>query len=194
MKRFNYIRRILEVPFGKYFKVAVDYVLNPCNSQDVYYHIKTPDFVCIIPIDSDGNIFMVKQHRYTIDQVSLELPTGHAEEQINDDDTESKRLKKFFHDAKRELLEETGLTTTNDKWFELGWFHAANGISDVKGYIFIAKDVIKEREKKDFDDEAILSVEKLSLKEIIDKIKFGQITDGPTISCIAMAIFNKWIE
>ena len=62
--------------------------------------------VGVIPIDSEGNTWLVGQYRYPLNEYSWEIPEGGCPEGEKELDT-----------AKRELKEETGLVA--NQWEEL---------------------------------------------------------------------------
>jgi ADP-ribose pyrophosphatase len=132
--------------------------------------------IVVLPI-SLGKIVMVKQFRYPIKKVSLELPAGH----VWPDETPVKC-------AKRELKEETGFTAGKIK--KIFSYHPSTEYSDQVYHIFIAEELKKgntNREKYEIIDMQLLDVE-----SVIKKIIKGAITDGRTIVAVLLAKFlNK---
>jgi len=57
---------------------------------------------CVFPIDKEGNVYLETQYRFNLRNILLELPAGRIDEGEN-----------YFECAKRELKEETGLTSNN---------------------------------------------------------------------------------
>jgi len=71
-----------------------------------YTVLKSPDWVNVIPINSDNKIIMVEQYRHGTDEITLELPGGLVE--IGESPIDA---------AKRELHEETGYSGYGDPIF-----------------------------------------------------------------------------
>lgn len=122
--------------------------------------------VCVVPMDDDGNIYMVRQFRYAVDREVLELPAGKLEKNENP-----------LEAAKRELSEETGLTAA--KWTDLGEMYAAVGYSDEIIYVFLAERL--EMGNVHPDEDEFLSVEKYRLHEISNMIMKGKVSDSKTV-------------
>lgn len=87
--------------------------------------------------------------------------------------------------AKRELKEETGLASNT--WLDLGVIYEANGIGEIEGNIFLAKNVAKVGNPLQMDDECITEIIMLSISEIKKLITSNTITDSPTIAALAKA-------
>ena len=83
------------------------------------------DRACILPVDADGNITLVRQFRYAFGEEIWELPAGKLE--AGEDP---------FEAAKRELSEECGLTA--DHFVDLGIVYATVGYDSEKIYLWAA--------------------------------------------------------
>jgi ADP-ribose pyrophosphatase len=166
-------KKIADFPL---FKVFEDIVQLPNGSKLDYYTIEKIPVIVVMPI-SLGKIVMVKQYRYPIKKVSLELPAGH----VWPDETPAKC-------AKRELKEETGFAAGKIK--KIFSYHPSTEYSDQVYHIFIAEELKKgntNREKYE-----IIDMEFLDVESVIKKIINGVITDGRTIVAVLLAKFlNK---
>ncbi len=67
------------------------------DSEEPHYLINCSDFVCIVALNAEGKLLLVRQFRPAAGQAVLEVPSGHLEP------GESPEVA-----ARRELLEETG--------------------------------------------------------------------------------------
>lgn len=161
---------------NNWFKVEKDEVTRPDGTEGEYFTVVSPPAVFIIPQDDDGDIYLIGQHRYTIDEYSIEIPAGGTEWQ---DPLES---------AKKELKEETGFTAEN--WEKLGEFYSANGLLREKAHLYLATG-LKQSGHNEQDEEGIDKTYKLSLDKILDMIQSGEIQDGQTISSLVFLLKKK---
>ena len=62
-----------------WMRVLEDDVINPGGGRNQYGHVHFKNrAVAIVPLDEDGNTWLVGQHRYTLDAWSWEFPMGGA--------------------------------------------------------------------------------------------------------------------
>ncbi|MEO5909995.1 MAG: NUDIX hydrolase [Pelobium sp.] len=103
-------------------------VLNPSGGKGIYGEVHFKNYaIGIIAIDDKDNIYLVGQYRFPLKQYSWELPEGGGS--LDGDPLD---------DAKRELLEETGLVAK--QWEEVMRMHLSNSVSDELGILYLAKD------------------------------------------------------
>ena len=152
---------------GKLLHVNVDEVLLPNNKKAVREYIIHPGAAVIIPVLENGDIVMLRQFRYPVNQVLYELPAGKIDSK--EDPLEC---------AKRELFEETGYTC-KDMTF-LSSFYPCIGYSDEEILIYLAKGLTLH-EGNHSDDDEFLEVMSISLEKALEFIKQGKITDAKTI-------------
>lgn len=124
-----------------------------------------PGGVGILPVDSDGTAYMVRQFRYPFSRELLEIPAGKLEP------GEDPRLC-----AERELSEETGFSA--GRFVDLGVTYASPGISDEVLHIYLALDLVPG--KQHLDEDEWLGVEKWPLEELYAMVLRGEIRDGKT--------------
>ena len=154
-----------------WIRVTEYQVINPSGGKGIYgkIHFKNKA-IGIIPLDKDLNTWLVGQYRYTLDAWHWEIPEGGGP--LQDDPLTS---------AQRELREETGLTA--DSWSEIIHLHTSNSVTDEEGYIFLAED-LQEGNSALEETEADLKVWKLPLKEALQMVLNGEITDSMSIMAI----------
>lgn len=140
-------------------------VINPSGGKGIYgkVHLKNKA-IGVIPLDAEGNTWLVGQYRYTLNEYSWEIPEGGGLLHVDPLDS-----------AKRELKEETGLTAT--KWSLLTRLHTSNSVTDEEAFLYTAED-LKEGENSLEDTEADLKVWKLPLTEAVAMALRGEITDS----------------
>ena len=144
-------------------------VIKPNGEPGIYgkVHFKN-QAIAILPIDEEGNTYLVGQYRYTIDAYSWELPEGGCQQESPLDA------------AKRELKEETGLLA--DKWTLLGENYLSNSVTDEKASIYLAEGLtFSESEPEDTEQ---LQIKKIPIKEAIQMALNGEITDVLSITTL----------
>jgi 8-oxo-dGTP pyrophosphatase MutT (NUDIX family) len=151
-----------------WIKVEEDQVINPAGGKGIYGKVHYKNIaIGIIPIDEEGNTWLVGQHRYPLDVYSWEIPEGGGPE--GEDNVES---------AKRELKEETGLTAQN--WQEILTMHLSNSVSDEVAFIFVATQLTQGATA--FEETEDLAIKKLPIKEAIKMVMEGEITDSMSVA------------
>ena len=127
----------------------------------------------VVPVDDDGNVWLVRQFRAPIDRVLLEIPAGKLDAKDED------RLLA----ARRELAEETGLTA--ERWTHLTDIVTTPGFSDEKISLYLARG-LRAGESHPDDDE-FLNVVRVPLKDLVAAIMRGEIADAKTVCAVMMA-------
>ena len=128
--------------------------------------VEHPGGVAIVPVTEGGEVLMVRQYRYPMEEELLEIPAGKLEYGEN-----------HYDCALRELSEETGCTA--GKMVYLGPIYPSPGFSREILYIYLAMDL--ERGDMHLDENEFLSVEAVALDCLVDKIMVNEIKDGKTI-------------
>lgn len=150
--------------------VHEDQVIMPNGKDGLYGYIDfRGDSVFIVPVDDEGDTYLIQQERYVTKMTNWEIPAGGTDGQSYEDA------------AKRELLEEASVKASSIK--VINEFYLANGIASFKGAICLATDLEKTTQQLDETD-GILAVRKIPLTKVRDMILGGEITDGPTITAV----------
>ena len=124
----------------------------------------------VVPVDEDGNVYMVRQYRCPLETVLLEIPAGKLDHKGED------RLLA----AKRELEEETGFTA--GKWTHLVDLATTPGFCSEVISLYLAQDLTAGEVHPDEDE--FLEVEKIALDKAVDMVINGEIPDGKTQTLI----------
>ena len=117
-------------------------------------------------ITNDESVLFVKQFRYPMKEVLLELPAGKLE--YGEDP---------FLAAQRELEEETGYCA--DKWTDLGFVYTSPGYSDEKLYLYKAENLHFTQCHP--DEGEILQPLEINIDDAIKMINNGEINDAKTL-------------
>ena len=153
---------------GKIIKVTLDQARLPDGTlagREVVYH---PGGVAVLALDEDNTVYLVRQYRYPIQQLLLELPAGKL------DHGEEDRLL----GAQRELSEETGLEAS--EWTYLGYTLASPGFCDEALHMYLARGLT--RKGQHLDQHEFLDVVAMPFHQLVEQVMSGAITDGKTVS------------
>ncbi len=160
---------------GKILDFYKDTMLLPNGKTTEWDFLHHHGAAAVVPVDDEGNIFVVKQYRPGIDGVSIEIPAGCL------NDGEDRRTA-----AIRELEEEIGYTCGKAEL--LLKFHSAFAYCDEYIEIYLCTQLKKSAQKLDEDE--YLEVERIPADALKNMIFEGKITDSKTIAGI-LAYFTK---
>jgi 8-oxo-dGTP pyrophosphatase MutT (NUDIX family) len=170
-------RKVYDNPWITVFE---DNVINPVGGKNIYGHVHFKGkAVAIVPLDNEGNTWIVGQDRYTTREYTWEIPMGGSDPGEEPIDT-----------ARRELKEETGITA--EKLTPLMRLHTSNSITDEEGFVFIARDL--EVGEADFDDMEDLAIRKLPLTDAINMVVQGEITDAISVAALLRIAVDQKIS
>jgi len=159
------VREVYENPW---IRINEHQVLNPSGGKGIYgtVHYKNKA-IGVIPVDDQGNTWLVGQWRYPLEQWTWEIPEGGGE--LDQEPLAT---------AKRELKEETGLTATH--WKMIQRTHLSNSVSDEEGFIFLAEGLVEGNSELE-ETEADMKVWKLPLRDAVQMVTDGKITDSLSV-------------
>ena len=157
-------RSVYENPW---ISVREDQVLRPDGKPGIYgvVHFKCRA-IGVLPVDDEGRIWLVGQHRYTLDQYSWEIPEGGGPEDESPEEA-----------ARRELREETGLVAGHLELMAVA--HLSNSVSDELAYIFRATRLSPGL--SDPEGTERLQVRHLDWDEAWAMLRRGEITDSMSV-------------
>ena len=157
--------------------VYEDQVINPGGGRNIYgnVHFKGKA-IAIVPLDDDGNTWIVGQDRYTLGEYSWEVPMGASDAGEEPIDT-----------AHRELKEETGLSA--GQMTQVMRMHTSNSITDEEGFVFVARD-LSEGDTA-FDEMEVLDIRKLPLEDVLDMIRRQEMTDAISVAAILRVYLDQ---
>ena len=158
---------------GVILHVKRDQVALPNGNPAVREVIRHIGAVCVIPVNDRGEVIVERQYRYPIDRVITEIPAGKL------DSREEDRLSAI----QRELREETGYTA--EEWIPLGDCHPAPAYSDEYISMYMARGLRAGDRHLDADE--FLDVFTVPLKELVDDVMAGRISDAKTQTAVLKA-------
>ncbi len=150
---------------GKIFTVRHATVELPNGSESTRDSIEHHGGAGILPLDSEGNIYLVRQYRFGIGRELLEIPAGKLEP--GEDPLET---------AKRELTEEVGFMP--QRITPLGQMELSPAYLSEITYLYLAEDLTPC--KADLDEDEFLEVVKMPFEEALRQVLDSTITDGKT--------------
>lgn len=156
---------------GRILEVVVDDIRFPNGSEAKRELVIHGGAAAVVPMDEEGNIYLVEQYRHAAGGYTLEIPAGCLEA------GEEGRLC-----AEREVEEEIGYKANSLEY--LMTILPAVGFSTEKIEIFVAKDLVKTQQNLDEDE--YVDVHKVAFDEAVAMIEDGTIKDSKTICALLL--------
>lgn len=144
-----------------------DTVTLPNGRKATREFMSHPGAVAVLPVTADGRIVFVRQFRYPVGRVTLEIPAGKLHSRR---DAPLKR-------AKAELKEETGFTAA--RMLPLFSFWPTSAFSDEVLHIYAATGLTGGAPSP--DDDEFLRVETLTFEKAWKLAQTGRIMDAKTL-------------
>ena len=143
------------------------------NGQRAYRElIKHPGGVCVLPLDEEGNVYMVKQFRYPFGCALYELPAGKLE---------------YGEDHRtcgiRELKEETGAEA--DSFEYLGCIYPTVAYDTEIIHMYLARGL--HFGEQHLDEGEFLDVIKLPFDKVFEMAMNGELPDAKTQTAVLKA-------
>lgn len=158
---------------GVLLSVRRDRVRLPDGREGVREWIDHSGAVLVVAQLDDGRLVFVRQFRYPVGRVLLELPAGRIDP---GEDPEAC--------ARRELREETGFEAR--RWQRLGTIDPCVGYSNERIEIFLARDLTAVGAQPDAEE--FLEIVFVSPEKAEKSVRDGGVTDAKTIAALFLAI------
>lgn len=150
---------------GKIFTVRHAEVELPNGNRGYRDSIEHHGGAGILPLDAEGNIYLVRQYRFGVGKELLEIPAGKLEQ--GEDPLET---------ARRELTEEIGFLPNSIT--PLGHMELSPAYLGEITYLYLGRDLTPC--KAELDEDEFLEVVKMPFADALQEVLDGTITDGKT--------------
>ena len=167
------------------FSVRRDLISVPGRPEEQFGRLvlEHPGAVMVLALDEQERALVVEQYRHPARMRFVEFPAG-----LLDAEDEDPVLA-----AQRELREE-GLVLA-ERWTHLMTTYSSPGLSSERISLYLAEGLTPAPDRGGFvleHEEADMTVSWVALDELLDGVRAGRITDGPTAQALlAYALFRR---
>ena len=155
---------------GRVLHVYKDRISLPNGGTSTREYCRHGGAVSVVPLTKEGEVICVRQYRYAVSEVVLEIPAGKLDGP-EEDHTEA---------ALRELSEETGYTAA--RITPIGELLTSPALLSEVIYMYLAEDMTPGDTHPDPDE--LLDIVKIPLEDMVDRIIRGEITDSKTQAAV----------
>jgi ADP-ribose pyrophosphatase len=147
----------------------------PGGKEMAYAYVERGPAVIVVPVTAGGEIVLIRQYRYPVDEFCLEVPAGTAR------DARDLSLQEV---AAKELCEEVGASC--EQLERIGSFFSNSSMTDEECHIFLGTGAVLLREPKPEPSEKIEIVLK-SAPDALELARAGQMRTGPAALAVLLA-------
>lgn len=166
------VRSTRQVHKGHVINIRIDRVeLSNGHTFDLDI-IEHPGAAAVVPIDAEGQVYLVRQPRHAAGKALLEIPAGKLEP-----GEDPKRC------AARELEEEAGQRAAALE--PLGTIFTTPGFCNERIWLFLATQLTPSHQQ--LDPEEVITVERMPLATAVKMAAQGEIEDAKTVCALLRA-------
>lgn len=158
---------------GAILALRKDQVRMPNGRLTVREVLEHSDSVCMVPLDAEGNVLLVRQYRKPTESVLLEVPAGGIEEGETPEEAAMRELQEEVSHVAGELRELPGF------WLAPGW-------CDEYMYVFLATDLKPSDLEQDYDE--MVDAVRVPLPQTLELIERGEIRDAKSIAALLQTL------
>ncbi|MGA0839812.1 MAG: NUDIX domain-containing protein [Pseudomonadales bacterium] len=171
-------RSVTRVYDNPWIEVSHHAVVKPSGGDGIYGVVRFKNLALgVVPLDDQGNTWLVGQYRYPLDRYSWEIPEGGGPPEVP-----------ALESAQRELREETGIKAR--VWTHLLNMHLSNSVTDESAIAYVAQGL--EFGAPEPDDTEHLVVRRVRFADAVAMVLAGEITDA--LSVAALLKTNEWLR
>jgi 8-oxo-dGTP pyrophosphatase MutT (NUDIX family) len=163
---------------GRIIRLDKDTVAMPGGGDSVREVVRHIGAVCIVAVDDEGRVVLVRQYRHPVGGYLWELPAG-----LRDADGEPP-----LETAKRELAEEAQLSA--ERWSLLVNSYSTPGFCNEQVLIYLAQGLSDAARPEGFEvehEELDMTVERVPLDEAVRRVLSGGIRNASAVIGILAA-------
>ena len=150
---------------SQWYNLRQDLVQTQDGHEFTYTIIDHPGAVWVVPVTTDGQLVLIRNYRYTVDDWCYEVPAGGLLPELTPEKV-----------ARRELMEEVGGTAA--ELHHVGQFYTSNGISNEVAYVYLATGVVLGTSQQEPTE--LMEVHLTPITEALRMAREGEISDGPS--------------
>jgi 8-oxo-dGTP pyrophosphatase MutT (NUDIX family) len=164
---------------NRWLRVREDRVRRANGHEGIYGVVERDDYALIIPVDDNGDLWVVEQFRYPVGRRFAEFPQG-AWDGASEVDRETL--------ARSELEEETGLVAGSLE--HLGHLYGAYGYSDQGFDVWLATD-LRKGEARPSAEEHGMEARRLPRAEWEAMMRRGEVKDSSSLSAWTLLTLHE---
>ena len=154
---------------GKILHIRRDAIRLPNGQEALREVVDHPGGVCVVALDGQNRVLLVRQFRYPYMKILREIPAGKLE--YGEDPREA---------AIRELREETGAVA--GRFQSLGELYPSPGYCGEIIHMYLAQDL--SFGETDLDEDEFLTLERVPFDELVKEVLDGGIRDAKTMAAV----------
>ena len=163
-----------EVYRNAWMSVREDEVELPDGRPGLYGVVDKPDFALVVPVEDDGDLWLVEQYRYPVQLRSWEFPQGSWASAAGGTAEEL---------ARAELREETGLRA--GRLEHLGRLHEAPGFCSQGFDVWLATELVPGPPEREVTEQG-MRASRVPDAEFRRMVREGELVDAATVAAYAM--------
>ena len=168
-----------EVYRNAWMSVREDEVELPDGRPGLYGVVDKPDFALVVPLEDDGDLWLVEQFRYPVQQRSWEFPQGSWAGGVTGTPEEL---------ARAELREETGLRAARLE--HLGRLHEAPGFCSQGFDVWLATGLVPGPPEREATEQG-MRAHRITDAEFRRRVRDGELVDAATVAAYAMCTMRR---
>ena len=168
-----------EVYRNAWMSVREDEVELPDGRPGLYGVVDKPDFALVVPREDDGDLWLVEQYRYPVQQRSWEFPQGSWPAGATGTAAEL---------AAAELREETGLRAATVQ--HLAHLHEAPGFCSQGFDVWLATGLVAGPTAREATEQG-MQVRRVTDEQFRRMVRDGELVDAATIAAYALCAVQQ---